>query len=99
MKSLALLCVAVIACGGSNNPGSALCGVNGANACRMGELCSSTLGCVQCNKDSDCPATDPRCVEGRCEACATNADCGAAAPACWADNRCHAACTSNTNCQ
>src|SRR6185312_5633627 len=91
----------VISCGGGSGPGngSALCGINGTDTCRKGELCNDTLGCVQCNVDPDCPATDPRCVEGRCEACASNADCGAALPACWGDHQCHAACTANANCQ
>jgi Cys-rich repeat protein len=100
------ICVALaaFACGGHNNNGgpsngTSVCGVNGTDACRTGQLCSDTLGCVQCNADSDCPATDPRCVEGSCVLCATNADCPAAMPACWADNRCHAACTTNTDCQ
>ncbi len=93
----------VIACGGSNNGGpgngSAICGVNGTDACRTGRICNTDLGCVECNVDPDCPATDPRCIEGRCEACASNADCGAAMPACWGDHRCHAACTSAASCQ
>ncbi len=94
----------LVACGsnGNSNPGggSALCGVNGTNACGGQQtICSGTLGCVQCQADSDCAATDPRCIEGRCHACATNADCGAAMPACWADHQCHAACTSNASCQ
>src|SRR5690242_5833341 len=93
--------VVMFSCSGSHSPaaGSAICGVNGSVQCRTGEVCNLTYGCSQCNSDKDCPATDPRCIEGRCEVCATNADCGAAMPACWADHRCHAACTSNTDCQ
>jgi Cys-rich repeat protein len=92
--------VVIFACSSSKGPGngSAICGINGADNCRMGEICSNTLGCVQCGADSDCPATDPRCIEGRCELCATNADCPATMPACWADHRCHAACTTSADC-
>jgi hypothetical protein len=92
--------IVVFACSSSKGPGggSALCGVNGTDMCRMGEMCSNTLGCVQCAQDKDCPATDPRCIEGRCQLCATNADCPVAMPACWADHRCHAACTTNADC-
>jgi Cys-rich repeat protein len=58
--------------------------------------CDVDLGCVQCTSDPDCPATDPFCIRGRCEACRTNADCGAAAPACSpVDNRCHLSCTGD----
>ena len=87
----------IIACGGSNGGpggGSAVCGINGSNQCGGQQpFCDSTLGCVECRGDTDCPASDPRCISGRCRACASNSDCGAAAPACWADHQCHASCT------
>ena len=37
--------------------------------------CDVTLGCVQCLANTDCPAADPFCIRGTCEACRTNADC------------------------
>src|ERR1700722_2803826 len=94
--------VVLLACGsGSGGPGggSAICRANGTNACAgAAPICNGDLGCVECNDDSDCPATSPRCIEGRCHACAANSDCGIATPWCWADFTCHAACTTNANC-
>ncbi len=89
-----------IACGGGANGGpgggSAVCGASGANQCGTGQFCDSSLGCVQCRGDSDCPPSNAHCIEGACQSCASNSDCVAAAPSCWADHQCHAACTPTT---
>src|SRR5450432_3647353 len=88
-----------LACGGANGGpggGSALCGPNGSNTCDQGRLCDSTLGCVDCETNSDCPASAPKCVVGSCVDCASNGDCPAATPACWSDNHCHGKCATGT---
>jgi len=88
--AFAFAVIVIIACGGASG-GSVICGRSG--QCGGGQFCDSSLGCVQCRVDSDCPAGAPRCIEGDCHACATNADCGIASPSCWADYQCHPACT------
>ncbi len=79
--------------------GSALCGPNGTNNCGQ-QICDPTLGCVECETSTNCPAGNPYCIQGSCAVCSTNADCGTGArPACYPnDHTCHPACTNNASC-
>jgi len=103
----AITMAAVVACGGSNGsiggpgPGSALCGVNGTDHCGGGQECDATLGCVDCETNSNCPQAAPFCVAGlgQCGTCLQNNDCPASAPACWpSDHDCHVACPAGGGC-
>lgn len=90
----------------------ALCGVNGRDDCGAFKLCVTTLGCVDCASDLDCPVSAQRCVTGSCVVCAgdfpdagvdggpeAGTDCPASAPSCWpADHTCHASCSSPASC-
>ncbi|MGH7269820.1 MAG: hypothetical protein ACREJ3_05255, partial [Polyangiaceae bacterium] len=102
------------ACGGSSSNGSgvlfgdagpgggsAICGPNGTNTCRINQQCDSVLGCVDCTSNAQCPASSPACLQGACVQCITNANCGTGTtPACYpATHTCHAACTSAQQCQ
>ncbi|MBX3185779.1 MAG: hypothetical protein KF819_02140 [Labilithrix sp.] len=74
------------------DPASALCGVNGQNACGPFAVCNPKLGCVECAVDADCPRSAGRCLQGACVACRGNSDC-AAPSACWSvDDACHPPC-------
>jgi hypothetical protein len=86
---------------GGAEGGGVLCGPNGTVACGHGQQCDTTLGCVDCLVDSQCPAASRFCVQGLCVQCKTSGDCGiGTTPACWpANHTCHAACTSNQQCQ
>ena len=51
----------------------ALCGANGRDDCGAYALCNTSLGCVECLSDGDCPAARNRCVGGSCTAPCTDA--------------------------
>src|ERR1041385_3362108 len=105
-RSLAIFVGLLSACHGDNSApngpggGSALCGANGTNQCGMNKMCDSTLGCVECVNDSNCPASARFCEHGSGVECTSNTDCGmGTTPACWPkDHTCHAACTSDLSC-
>jgi hypothetical protein len=91
--AVAGLGVFAAACGKGSGLGG--CTVDG-QTCSLG--CVENVGCAQCGADGDCPLTQPRCVAGRCEACAQTSDCGAGM-ACYPRNHeCGPICTSNAQC-
>ncbi|HSO31056.1 MAG TPA: hypothetical protein VLT33_01035 [Labilithrix sp.] len=93
---------------GSAAAGSgALCGANGRDDCGAFLLCSASLGCVECKRESDCPASAAHCLEGTCVGCRPSvtsndagvSDCPSRNEACWAsDDECHAACGDANPC-
>lgn len=78
----------------------ALCGNNGEDLCGPFAVCDATLGCVECERDGDCPAAAGRCLEGRCVACRPNeaTDCPAGKACFSTDFSCHARCAGATSC-
>jgi Cys-rich repeat protein len=64
--------------------------------CQFG--CSDTLGCVQCQSNTDCAPGAPVCALGRCAACGVNGDCGTGEACFPANHSCQTACTTNAEC-
>lgn len=85
------------ACGGGNsNGGGSGCTLGGAK-CAYG--CTAGLGCTNCVADADCKDSGkPACVLGQCQQCGPTKDCGAAQACFPKDSKCHARCTTDTDC-
>jgi hypothetical protein len=92
------------ACGSTTSDGNGTAATGGldGDSCTVGgdkcTFCSATVGCADCLSDGDCGVAAPRCVLGRCSACADNADCGAGQACFPMDHQCHPKCTSTNDC-
>ncbi|HVY46354.1 MAG TPA: hypothetical protein VHB21_10770, partial [Minicystis sp.] len=93
--ALAPAALLAASCGGSNGLGDGACSLQG-ETCPLG--CDATLGCVNCQSNSDCHPGAAVCVLGDCHECGTNADCGAGQACYPRDHKCHPSCASGGHC-
>lgn len=90
---------------GTSRSSGALCGANGLDLCAPMH-CDVALGCVECEKDVDCPLAASFCLAGRCVGCRPGrgaldggtSDCSPPTACSVDDYGCHAACTSDDTC-